>query len=115
MIARLWHGWASAANADAYQTFLCATFLPAINRIVGYQGARVLRRVDGDKVEFLTITYFESLDAIRAFSGQDYETANVAPEARRLLARFDQRCAHYHVVDGSSETSAAASRVARPD
>ncbi len=103
MIARLWHGWATAPNADAYEAFLRTTFLPSINRIAGYKGAQVLRRTNGNEVEFTTITYFESLEAIKTFAGADYETANVAPEARRLLSHFDQFCVHYQVVHRSNE------------
>jgi len=101
MIARLWHGWAPRESADAYEEFLRTNFLPAIDRIASYRGAQVFRRDgDGNEVEFVTTTYFDSIDAIRAFAGDDYEVANVAPEARRLLSRFDQRCQHYALVLG---------------
>lgn len=101
MIARIWHGWASRRNADAYEAFLRSSFLPAIDRIAGFKGAQVFRRDHGDdEVEFVVTTCFESIDAIRAFAGEDYEMANVAPEARRLLSRFDRRCRHYLVVVG---------------
>lgn len=101
MIARLWHGWAPRDSADAYEEFLRTKFLPTIDRIAGYKGAQVFRRDDeGVEVEFVTTTYFDSIGAIRAFAGNDYEVANVAPEARRLLTRFDQRCRHYTVVAG---------------
>jgi heme-degrading monooxygenase HmoA len=98
MIDRVWHGWAAQQNADAYENFLRATFLPAIHRIAGYHGARVLRRDRDDEVEFVTITSFESIEAIRAFAGEDWEAAHVAPTGRQLLSRFDLRCAHYGVV-----------------
>jgi heme-degrading monooxygenase HmoA len=101
MIARIWHGWAHRENAGAYEEFLRSSFLPAIGRIAGFRGAQVFRRDDGDdEVEFVTTTYFDSIDAIRVFAGDDYEVARVAPEARRLLSRFDQRCRHYVVAIG---------------
>ena len=98
MIARLWRGWASTSEAaNLYQEFLRSTFLPSIHTIGGYCGAQVLRRSVGGEEEFTTITYFESLDAIRHFAGEDYEAAHVAPRGRELLARFDPRCLHYEV------------------
>jgi hypothetical protein len=54
-------------------------------------------------IEFVTVTFFESIDAVRAFAGDDYEVANVAPKARQLLSRFDTRCVHYQVVIGEGE------------
>jgi hypothetical protein len=63
----------------------------------GYQGAYLLRRVVPGEVEFVTLTMFESLDAVRAFAGVDYEAAVVPPPARALLARFDQRSIHSEV------------------
>jgi heme-degrading monooxygenase HmoA len=71
--------------------------LPGIQRIEGYRGAQLLRREAGEEVEFVTLTLFDSLDAVRAFAGEDYELAVVPPEARKLLARFDERSAHYEV------------------
>jgi heme-degrading monooxygenase HmoA len=58
----------------------------------------VLRRQTGDEVEFMTVTRFDSLDAIRQFAGDDYEAAHVAPRARELLPRFDARCLHFDLV-----------------
>jgi heme-degrading monooxygenase HmoA len=98
MISRVWHGWTSPANADAYEELLRSEILPGIDRIDGFLGAHVLRRELGHEVEFVTITQFQSLDAVRAFAGDDYEVAVVLPEARRLLVRFDERSAHYDTV-----------------
>jgi len=98
MIARLWHGWTTPANAPAYETLLREEVLPGIHRVAGYHGAYLLRRQAGEEVEFVTLTLFDSLEAVRAFAGEDYEQAVVPPEARRVLSRFDQRSAHYTVV-----------------
>ena len=95
MIERVWRGWTTADKADAYQHFLQHDFLPAAHAIPGFRGARVLRRDHGDEVEFVTLTHFDSLDAIRAFAGDDLEKAHIAPEARDLLSRGDERVAHY--------------------
>jgi heme-degrading monooxygenase HmoA len=98
VIARLWHGWTSPENADAYEEFLRTKMFPSIHRVKGYLGADLLRRVDGEEIAFVTITRFESLESVRAFAGEDYEQAVVEPEARALLSRFDDRSEHYEIV-----------------
>src|SRR6185503_3088600 len=101
MIARIWHGWTLPQNADAYEQLLRAHVLPGIHRIDGYRGAQLLRRnaeAPDAKTEFVTITYFDSLDAVRAFAGEPYDTAVVPPEARKLLSRFDARSVHYETI-----------------
>ena len=98
MIARVWHGWTSSDNAAAYEALLREQVLPGIHRVAGYGGAYLLRRSAGTEVEFITMTMFESLAAVREFAGADYERAVILPEAHRLLARFDERSAHYEVV-----------------
>ena len=98
MIARLWHGWTTAANADAYEALLRTRILPGIHRVDGYQGAYLLRTDVADGVEFITLTLFESMDAVRAFAGADHEGAVVPPEARALLQRFDQTSHHYEAI-----------------
>ena len=98
MIARVWRGCAPTDRADAYQRFLQEEFLPAAHAIAGYRGARVLRRPLGDEVEFVTITHFDSLGAIRAFAGDDFEKAHIAPEALALLSHWDERVAHYELA-----------------
>lgn len=95
MIARIWHGYTTPANADEYQQLLRTTILPGIHRVAGYRGGYLLRRPSGGEVEFITITLWESLEAIRQFAGEAYETAVVPEQARRLLSRFDQKSAHY--------------------
>ncbi len=99
MICRVWHGWTTAANADTYEALLAREIVPGIqNRgIGGYRGMQVCRREDGDTVQFMTIIWFESMDAVRAFAGDDPEVAVVPPAARALLARFDARSQHYGV------------------
>ena len=103
MITRLWHGWTTRENADAYEELLRSEILPGIHRVEGYRGAYLLRRDVADGVEFVTLTFFESLDAVRAFAGEDYEVAVVPPQARELLSRFDQRSVHYETIIGPSE------------
>ena len=101
MIARLWHGWTAAEDADAYQRLLRTRILPGIaaREISGYGGAHLLRRQEsGGEVEFVTVLWFESLESVRAFAGEEHERAVVPPEARELLARYDEVSRHYDVV-----------------
>jgi antibiotic biosynthesis monooxygenase (ABM) superfamily enzyme len=98
MISRVWHGWTKPENADAYERLLRTKVFPWIARIDGYRGAFLLRRDDGDEVEFVTITRFDSLDAVRAFAGDDEEASVVLPEAEALLSRFDALSVHYETV-----------------
>lgn len=98
MISRLWHGSTTPENADAYEQLLRSEIIPGIHRVDGFLGAYVLRRDVEDGVQFVTMTMFESLDAVRAFAGEDYERAVILPEARALLERFDERSAHYETV-----------------
>jgi len=101
MISRVWHGWTSRENADAYEELLRSEIFAAIAKrsIQGYRGIHLLRRDVDDGVEFVTIIWFDSLDAVRAFAGEDYEVAVVPPKARQLLSRFDSRSAHYQVIE----------------
>lgn len=98
MVTRIWHGWTTHANASAYEALLRAEILPGIHRVPGYLGATLLRREADGEVEFVTLTRFESLDSVRAFAGADYERAVVPEAARTLLARFDERSAHYETL-----------------
>jgi hypothetical protein len=99
MISRIWHGWTTPANADAYESLLRSEIFGGIGarRIAGFQGIDLLRRDHGTTVEFVTIMWFASLDAVRVFAGPDHEVAVVPPAARTLLERFDARSAHYEV------------------
>lgn len=114
MIARLWRGVADASNADAYQRHATATVLPALREIPGHHGAYLLRRVTGARTEFLVVTLWESIDAIRAFAGADAAKAVVEPEARAVLAEFDNVAQHYEIAyDGLNARPAASPARAR--
>jgi heme-degrading monooxygenase HmoA len=107
MILRIWRGQALAANADAYFRFVTGHVLPSLTKLPGYRGASVLRRDANGAVEFLVVTRWDSLDAVRAFAGSNPEVAVVEPEARAVLADFDEFVRHYDVAYESSESSAA--------
>lgn len=95
MIARLWHGYTRRENADAYEKLLQTTILPGIHRVAGYRGAWLLRRDAGSEVEFITLTLWESINAVREFAGAEGTHAVIPAEARKLLARFDAESVHY--------------------
>lgn len=99
MISRIWHGWTTPASADTYETLLKEEIFVGIQgrQISGYKGIQLLRRDVGAEVEFVTIMWFDSLDAVREFAGEDYEVAVVPPAARAVLAHFDARSQHYEV------------------
>jgi len=100
LIARTWHGWASSPpDAVAYEEHFRSAVLPGLRQLRGFRGARLLRREDGGEVEFVAVTFFDSIESVRGFAGDDYQRAVVEPEARRVLSRFDERSAHYEVVD----------------
>ncbi|MGN6871539.1 MAG: antibiotic biosynthesis monooxygenase family protein [Solirubrobacteraceae bacterium] len=95
MMTRLWRGWTTRENADAYERFLLSELFPEMRSIPGFRSADVLRRADGNEVAFVTLTRFDSLDAIRAFAGEDYEMAVIEPTARVLLSHYDEQAQHY--------------------
>ncbi|UCE29424.1 MAG: antibiotic biosynthesis monooxygenase [Candidatus Bathyarchaeota archaeon] len=99
MISRVWHGWTTSAKADTYEALLKSEIFNGIRdrQIAGYRGIHLFRRNLGDEVEFVTVMWFDTIDAVRAFAGEDYEVAVVPPKARTLLSRFDARSQHYEV------------------
>ena len=99
MISRIWHGWTTPGNADAYEALLEEEIFVGIQsrQIRGFKGIQLLRREVGEEVEFVTIMVFDSLDAVREFAGEDHEVAVVPEKARALLSRFDGRSAHYDI------------------
>ena len=103
MICRIWHGWTTPDNADAYERLLRDQIFAGIRsrNLPGFKGIDLLRRDQGEAVEFVTVMWFEALDDVRAFAGEDLERAVVPPPARALLARFDERSAHYEVRESS--------------
>jgi len=101
MICRLWRGWTNPDNADAYQHIVHHDVIPGIEarKIPGFRHIDLTRRDLGDEVEFQTLMWFDSLDAIKAFMGEDYSVSHVPDTARSVLKRFDSHAAHYEVID----------------
>jgi hypothetical protein len=106
MILRYWRGRTTPANADAYERLVDEVILPSISdrKLEGYHGAYLLRRSLAEEIEFATITKFDSIEAVRVFAGEDYETAYVPVSAREVLKSFDDRSAHYEVLRSPEET-----------
>ncbi|MGH7717371.1 MAG: antibiotic biosynthesis monooxygenase [Gemmatimonadaceae bacterium] len=101
MIARMWRGRADLERADDYCRHVTGKVLPALTTLGGHRGACVLRREWDGKAEFVVITFWDSLDAVRAFAGENVDAAVVEPEARAVLADFDDVVRHYEVVHDS--------------
>jgi hypothetical protein len=97
MIARLWRGWTSLENADAYERLLREQVIPGLEQIDGYQGGYILRQEGNGETEFVVMNFFASLEAVRAFAGPDYTVPVFEPEARLLLSKVDPLARHYEV------------------
>jgi hypothetical protein len=106
VILRYWRGWTTLQNADSYQKIVSEQVLPGIaaRRLEGYHGAYLLRRDLDHEVEFATVMIFDSLENVRTFAGDDYETAYVPPAARAVLTRFDEKSAHYTALLDPEQT-----------
>ena len=98
MITRMWRGWARADQADRYERHYRSEVVATLRQVPGFRGARLLRRRVGEETEFVSLTLFDDLDAVRGFAGADYETAVVAEDAREVLIRFDERVRHYETA-----------------
>jgi heme-degrading monooxygenase HmoA len=98
VITRMWRGWARSDQADRYEQHYRCEVMATLRQVRGFRGARLLRRTLGEETEFVSVTLFEDLDAIRSFAGPDHETAVVAGKARNVLIRFDERVGHYETA-----------------
>jgi antibiotic biosynthesis monooxygenase (ABM) superfamily enzyme len=98
VIGRLWRGWTRLENADAYEALLRDRVLPGLRGIAGYRGGHVLRRDGMDETEFVVLNFFDSLDAVRAFAGPEYDVPVFEPEARLLLSKVEPKAVHYEVA-----------------
>ena len=98
MIARTWHGAVPLEKADEYHNYLLRTGVTDCKATVGNVGVRVLRRVDGDQAHFLFISFWRSLEDIRAFAGDQIEIARYYPEDREYLIDLEPHVTHYEVL-----------------
>ena len=98
MIARTWRGRATAANASAYVRHFTETVVPQLKALPGHRGAWLMQRAHDGEVELMALTLWESRAAIEAFAGKDIGRAHVEPQARAVLASFDDFAEHYEVA-----------------
>jgi heme-degrading monooxygenase HmoA len=104
MIIRIWHGTTPAEKADAYSEYLQQTGLPGYRGTPGNLGMQFVRKVEGDRAEFLTISWWESYEAIRGFTGDDISRAVYYSEDDEFLLEREPTVAHYEVfVDQRGE------------
>ena len=101
MICRVWKGWTTPENAAAYEAVVRGQVIPGIEarKIPGFRAIDLMRRNLDSEVEFQTLMWFDSIAAVKAFIGEDYEVSHVPDAARAVLARFDARAAHFEVLD----------------
>jgi hypothetical protein len=102
MICRMWRGWTSKPKADAYEDYLRNDLFPRVERDLaphGYKGFHILRLERGEETEFVTMVWFESLQAVRGFAGENYEVPVITEKAAKLLSRYADRCDHYELRD----------------
>lgn len=97
MTARHWRGWTKPENADAYEAFLRQRIFPQLERIEGYRGGYLLRRDRNAETEFIVLNFFDSIQAVQRFAGEDYATAVIEPEAKKLLTRWEETAEHFEV------------------
>lgn len=99
MVIREWRGRATLSRAEAYPKHFREKVIPELRHIPGFIGAQLGRRHLGDTIEFLVLTRWRSMAAIRAFAGMDVEKAVVEPDAAAALIEFDGRVRHYELID----------------
>ena len=94
----VWRGWTRSDQASHYEQHYRSEVVATLRQVPGIRGARLLRRTIGEETQFVSLTFFDDLDAIRSFAGSDYETAVVAGKAREVLIRFAERVCHYETA-----------------
>jgi heme-degrading monooxygenase HmoA len=97
LIARIWHGTTEAAKADAYFEFLKQRAVPDYQKTRGNRGVFLFRRLEGNEAHFLTLTHWDSLEAIEAFAGADIAKAKYYPEDADFLLEFEPTVEHYEL------------------
>lgn len=98
MTMRMWRGQATAERAGQYVEHATGTVFPKLRKVEGHRGAYLLRRAINGAVEFVVLTLWESMDAVRKFAGADAGRAVVEPEAQAILSGFDESATHFEIV-----------------
>src|SRR5512138_1672551 len=99
MIARIWHGQVPRSKAAAYETYMRGTGIADYQSVAGNRGVYLLRRDDGGVTHFTTLTFWDSIDAVKAFAGEDYERARYYPEDDEFLLEREPFVTHHMVLE----------------
>ena len=105
MIVRMWHGVTPESKADAYLDYLKATGVKEYRATEGNQGVQILRSIHDGKAEFLTVSYWQSYEAIRTFAGDEIDKAVYYPEDKDYLLEFEPKVVHYETLVNELEPS----------
>jgi len=98
MIARIWHGRTLASKADAYEKYLSDAGVAKMRKLPGNLGVELLRRNQGGNSDFLVISYWTSIDAVKSYAGSDYAKARPLDRDREFLLDPEPEVVHYEVV-----------------
>jgi antibiotic biosynthesis monooxygenase (ABM) superfamily enzyme len=99
VIARIWKGWTTQGNASTYEELFRDVVLPKVTQgVSGYISTNLLRREAGEEVEFTTIFWFESLEAIKSFAGPNFEHAVVPDQVKELMSHYEETVQHHDVA-----------------
>jgi len=101
MIVRMWHGRVPTSKAQAYRAFLNERAIPDYQSVEGNLSVHILERIDGEISHFITMTFWENLEVIRGFAGDNTEEAKYYPEDKDFLLEFEPGVVHYEVVGQS--------------
>ena len=101
MISRMWHGRVPTSKAKSYREFLNTRAIPDYRSVAGNISVHILERNDGDVTHFITLTFWKNLEVIKAFAGEDIETAKYYPEDKDFLLEFEPTVVHFEVVGQS--------------
>jgi heme-degrading monooxygenase HmoA len=99
MIARTWRGWTKVEAADEYVGYLHETGLKEYRETPGNRGAWLLRRIAGDRAEFVTLTFWDDMEAVKRFAGDEPERAVYYPEDERFLVDREDTVSHFEVIE----------------
>ena len=101
MIVRMWHGRVPTSKAEAYRAFTNERAIADYQSVAGNSSVHILERQEGNVTHFITLTFWENLEAIEGFAGEDVEAAKYYPEDKGFLLEFEPRVVHYEVVGQS--------------
>lgn len=99
MVIRQWRGRAAKSNEDAYPLHFRTNVLPELRRMAGFVGAYLCQRNLDERIEFIVLTKWQSMDAVHAFAGEDAGKAVVEPGAVAALVDYDTRVEHYEIIE----------------